>query len=97
MIDWNDVRYFLAVARERFGPRGRRAPRHQSRDSAQACRSAGRIGWGRGCSRRLPSGYHITAAGEEVLGLAEQMEASSNQLEARVIGRDQGVRGLHCG
>ncbi len=43
---------------------------------------------------RLPSGYRTTGTGEEVLGLAEQMETSSNQLEARILGRDQGVRGL---
>ncbi|GJE59030.1 hypothetical protein MPOCJGCO_1116 [Methylobacterium trifolii] len=43
---------------------------------------------------KLPAGYRLTAAGEEVLELAEQMEASSHQLEARVFGRDQGVRGL---
>ena len=42
---------------------------------------------------RLPSGYRMTGAAEEVLGLAEQMEASSNQLESRILGRDQGVRG----
>ncbi|MGO7294825.1 LysR family transcriptional regulator, partial [Rhizobium brockwellii] len=33
---------------------------------------------------KLPSGYRLTAAGEEVLQLAEQMEASSHQLETRV-------------
>ena len=43
---------------------------------------------------RLPSGYRLTEAGEEVVGLAGQMEASSNQLESRVLGRDQGIRGL---
>ncbi|MBB3903726.1 DNA-binding transcriptional LysR family regulator [Methylobacterium brachythecii] len=43
---------------------------------------------------KLPSGYRITSAGEEVLELAERMEATSHQLEARVFGRDQGVRGL---
>jgi DNA-binding transcriptional LysR family regulator len=42
---------------------------------------------------KLPSGYRLTAAGEEVLELAEQMEASSHQLETRVLGRDQNVRG----
>ncbi|TGV76985.1 LysR family transcriptional regulator, partial [Mesorhizobium sp. M00.F.Ca.ET.158.01.1.1] len=39
-------------------------------------------------------GYRLTAAGEEVLELANQMEASSHQLETRVFGRDQSVRGL---
>jgi DNA-binding transcriptional LysR family regulator len=43
---------------------------------------------------RLPSGYRLTAAGEEVLEFADQMEASSNRLETRVLGRDQSVRGL---
>jgi DNA-binding transcriptional LysR family regulator len=43
---------------------------------------------------KLPAGYRLTATGEEVLELAEQMEASSHQLETRVFGRDQSVRGL---
>jgi DNA-binding transcriptional LysR family regulator len=43
---------------------------------------------------KLPSGYRLTAAGEEVLELADQMQASSHQLETRVLGRDQSVRGL---
>jgi hypothetical protein len=43
---------------------------------------------------RLPSGYRLTDAGEEVLEFAEQMEVSSNQLETRVFGRDQSERGL---
>jgi DNA-binding transcriptional LysR family regulator len=41
---------------------------------------------------KLPSGYRLTAAGEEVLELANQMEASSHQLETRDFGRDQSVR-----
>ena len=43
---------------------------------------------------KLPSGYRQTAAGEEVVELANQMEASSHQLETRDFGRDQSVRGL---
>src|SRR3546814_16798149 len=43
---------------------------------------------------KLPSGYRLTAAGEEVRELATQMETSSLQLETRVFGRDQSVRGL---
>ena len=39
---------------------------------------------------KLPSGYRPTGTGEEVLKFAEQMEASSNQLETRVFGRDFG-------
>jgi len=43
---------------------------------------------------KLPSGYRLTAAGEEVLEFADQMQASSHQLETRVFGRDQSLRGL---
>jgi DNA-binding transcriptional LysR family regulator len=43
---------------------------------------------------KLPSGYRLTAAGEEVLALANQMEATSLKLETRVFGRDQSVQGL---
>jgi DNA-binding transcriptional LysR family regulator len=43
---------------------------------------------------KLPSGYRLTAAGEEVLEFADQMEASSHLLETRVFGRDPSVRGL---
>ncbi|MFP3541459.1 LysR substrate-binding domain-containing protein, partial [Pseudomonas sp. SIMBA_044] len=35
-----------------------------------------------------------TSAGEEVLELAQDMEATCNKLESRIFGRDQGVRGL---
>jgi DNA-binding transcriptional LysR family regulator len=92
MIDWDDVRYFLAVARdgsvraaaERLGVNHstvlRRVAQLEKRLSAQLF-------------DKLPSGYRMTHAGEEVRALAEQMEASSNQLEARVLGRDQSVRG----
>ena len=43
---------------------------------------------------KLPSGYRLTETGEQVLEIANQMEASSHQLETRVFGRDQSVRGL---
>ena len=93
MMDWDDIRYFLAVARggsvraaaERLGVYHstvlRRIAQLEDRLGAQMF-------------EKLPSGYRLTAAGEEVLELAHQMEASSHQLETRVFGRDQGVRGL---
>jgi molybdate transport repressor ModE-like protein len=92
MIDWDDVRYFLAVARagsvraaaERLGVNHatvlRRIAQLENRLGAQMF-------------EKLPSGYRLTTAGEEVLELANQMEASSHQLETRVFGRDQSVRG----
>jgi DNA-binding transcriptional LysR family regulator len=93
MIDWDDVRYFLAVARAgsvRSAAAGlgvnhstvlRRIAQLEKRLGAQMF-------------EKLPSGYRVTTAGEEVRELAEQMETSSHQLETRVLGRDQSVRGL---
>ncbi len=93
MIDWDDVRYFLAVARE--GSVRAAAERLGVNHSTVLRRIADleeRLG--AHMFERLPSGYRLTAAGEEVLEFADQMEASSHLLETRVFGRDQSVRGL---
>lgn len=92
MIDWDDVRYFLATAR---GGSVRAAAERLGVNHATVLRRIAHLEnrLGARLFDRLPSGYRMTGAGEEVLGLAEQMESSSHQLEARVLGRDQGVRG----
>lgn len=93
MNDWDDIRYFLAVARagsvraaaEALGV-------NHSTVLRRIAQLEGRLG--ARMFERLPSGYTITSAGEEVREFAENMEASSHQLETRVFGRDQSVRGL---
>jgi DNA-binding transcriptional LysR family regulator len=93
MIDWDDVRYFLAAAR---GGSVRAAAKSLGVNHATVLRRIGQLEESLGARmfERLPSGYRLTAAGDEVLELARQMEASSHQLETRVFGRDQSVRGL---
>ena len=93
MIDWDDVRYFLAVAR---GGSVRAAARRLGVNHATVLRRIAQLEDRLGAQMfdKLPSGYRLTTAGEEVLELEEQMEASSHQLETRVFGRDQNVRGL---
>ena len=92
MIDWDDVRYFLAVVR---GGSVRAAAERLGVNHSTVLRRIGHLEERLAVQLfdKLPSGYRPTEAGEEVLGLAEQMEASSHQLEARVLGRDQAVRG----
>lgn len=93
MIDWDDVRYFLAIARggsvrggaESLGVTHSTVLRRISQLEARL---------GARMFDRLPSGYRLTEAGEEVLALAEEMASASNRLEARVLGRDQGVGGV---
>ena len=92
MMDWDDVRYFLAVARE--GSVRAAAERLEVTHSTVLRRIAKlEEHLGAQMFEKLPSGYRLTNAGEEILEFAEQMEASSNRLETRVFGRDQSVRG----
>src|SRR6202140_3169579 len=93
MIDWDDIRYFLAVAR---GGSGRAAAKSLGVNHATVLRRIAPLEEPLGTLmfEKLPAGYRLTAGGEEVLELAKQMEASSLKLETRVFGRDQGVRGL---
>ena len=93
MIDWDDIRYFLAVAR---GGSVRAAAEGLGVYHSTVLRRIAELEKRLGAQmfEKRPSGYRLTAAGEEVLELAHQMEASSHQLETRVFGRDQSVRGL---
>jgi DNA-binding transcriptional LysR family regulator len=93
MIDWDGVRYFLAVAR---GGSVRTAAERLGVNHSTVLRRIAQLELRLGAHlfEKRPSGYRLTTAGEEVLEYAEQMEASSLQLETRVFGRDQGVRGL---
>ncbi len=93
MIDWDDVRYFLAVAR---GGSVRAAAGRLGVDHSTVLRRVARLEERLGAHlfEKLPSGYRMTDAGEEVLEFATQMETSSHLLETRVFGRDQNVRGL---
>jgi DNA-binding transcriptional LysR family regulator len=93
MIDWDDVRFFLAAAR---GGSVRAAAGRLGVNHSTVLRRIAQLEERLGTQlfEKLPSGYRLTGAGEEVLELAEQMEASSHQLETRIVGRDQSVRGL---
>lgn len=93
MIDWDDIRYFLAVGR---GGSVRAAAERLGVNHATVLRRIAQLEQRLGVQvfERRPSGYRLTAAGEEVVEFAEQMEASSHQLETRVFGRDQSARGL---
>src|ERR1700755_1545525 len=87
LIYWDDVRYFLAVAR---GGSVRAAAEHLGVNHSTVLRRIAQLEERLAAQmfEKLPSGYRLTDAGEDVLEFANQMEASSNQLETRVFGRD---------
>jgi DNA-binding transcriptional LysR family regulator len=92
MNDWDDIRYFLAVAREgSVRAAAERLEVNHSTVLRHIAQLEDRLGTQ--MFEKLPSGYRLTDAGEEVLEFAEQMAAASTQLQTRVFGRDQGVRG----
>ena len=93
MIDWDDIRIFLAVAR---GGSVRAAAARLTLNHSTVLRRVAQLEerLGTRLFEKLPSGYRLTGAGEEVLGSAEEMEASSKRLETQIVGRDEAVQGL---
>lgn len=91
-IDWDDVRYFLAVARQ-GSVRG--AADHLDVNHTTVLRRIAQLEARLGAQlfEKLPAGYRLTEAGDQVREFAEQMEASSHLLVSGISGRDQEVRG----
>lgn len=91
-MDWDEVRYFLAVAR---GGSARAAADTLAVNHSTVVRRLALLERKLGAMlfEKLPTGYRLTAAGKDIVSSAEEMEAASNRLEARVQGRDQGVKG----
>lgn len=93
MKDWDDFRHFLAVARKgsiraAAAELGVNHSTVSRRIDAFEKRLEVRV------FERLPSGYFLTPAGEEMLGSAERVEAEMTAAERRVAGRDARLGGL---
>ena len=93
MLDWDDLRHFLAIARHRTLSGAARALHVQQStmgrrlDALQARAGATLL-------QKTPSGYTLTPAGESVLAHAERMEAEALAAERAVTGRDVRLAGL---
>lgn len=73
MFDWNDLRYFLAVARHRSTLAAARALKlNQSTVQRRLTELERRIG--RKLVKRHPTGYRLTELGQEMLPYAERVE-----------------------
>src|SRR5437764_10893568 len=80
MFDWNDLRYFLAVARTGSTLAAAKSlglsqsTVHRRLDTLEE-------GLGRRLMRRHPTGYRLTTLGEEMRPLAERVEAAAMEFE----------------
>jgi DNA-binding transcriptional LysR family regulator len=92
MKDWDDLRYFLAVARKGSirAAAAALAVNHSTvsrRIDAFEERANARL------FERLPSGYVLTEAGEHILELVERIEANAIAVGRRLAGRDLELSG----
>jgi len=92
MFDWDNIRFFLHVARK-GSIRG--AAKVLGVNHATVLRRIANMEEQLGARlfERLPSGYQITSTGEEILVLAEDMEAGALALERQIFGRDTKLTG----
>src|SRR5579859_6499825 len=78
MFDWNDLRYFLAVAREGSTLAAGRLLRKSQTTVARRI-SALEAALGLPLFQKRQAGYVVTPAGEQLLPLAERVELEAQQ------------------
>lgn len=92
-MDWDDLRTFLAIARQGTLSAAARTlgvtqPTMGRRLAALEARSGARL------LQRLPDGYALTPLGESVLGNAERAEAEVLAAERLITGKDVALEGV---
>jgi len=93
MKDWDDLRFFLAVARK-GSIRGAAALLEVNHSTVSRRIDAFEKKLGARLFERLPSGYFMTHAGEGMRQSAESIEAEFHAIDRRVVGRDAKPSGL---
>jgi DNA-binding transcriptional LysR family regulator len=91
-VDWDDLRFFLQVARHRTLSAAARElgvtqPTAGRRIAALERRLGAKL------FTRRPDGFLLSSSGRRILEHAERMEQDALAAERRVSGRDEGVRG----
>ena len=93
MFDWNDLRYFLAVARENSTLAAAKALRvNQSTVQRRLTTLETQLG----CAliERHPTGCRLTEIGEQLLPHAEIVEQAASSLQRHLASFDKGLRGI---
>jgi DNA-binding transcriptional LysR family regulator len=98
MFDWNDLKFFLAVARHGSTIAAGKALR-TSQSTVQRRLSELEMKIGRELATRQPTGYRLTPFGEKLLPLAERVEAAVETFEQCITGEvseEAGVIRMTC-
>ncbi len=91
-MDWDDLRYFLAVAREgAIRPASRSLQVNNATVSRRIRAFEERLG--ARLFDRTPTGYAITVAGEAIRAAAERIEEEVHGVERQVLGQDARLSG----
>jgi DNA-binding transcriptional LysR family regulator len=91
-VDWDDLRFFLVVARRHtLSAAARELDVTQPTVGRRVAALEHRLG--AKLFVRRSDGFTLSDAGAQVLELAERMEHDALAIERRVAGRDEGVRG----
>jgi DNA-binding transcriptional LysR family regulator len=93
MDQWDDVRFFLAIARESSLSGAARALRVDHATVGRRLTSLERR-LGAKLFNRTPEGFAITSAGEAILSQAEAMEGAALAVERLATGHDTSASGL---
>ena len=93
MLDWDDLRFFLAIARLRSLSAAARELRVTQSTVGRRLASL-ESALGSRLLHRTPEGYVPTLAGEAIIGQAERVEAEVRAVERTVGGRDAQLEGV---
>lgn len=93
MLDWDDLRFFLALARHR-GLLAAANELHVAQSTVGRRLASVEASLGVRLLNRTPDGYVMTRAGEDVLTRAERLEAEALAIERIIGGQDARLEGL---
>lgn len=93
MIDWDDLRFFLALARHRSLSSAAKAL-NVSQSTVGRRLTSLEGGLGVRLLNRTPDGYVLTLSGQELRTKAERLEAEIITVEGDISGRDTQIAGL---
>jgi DNA-binding transcriptional LysR family regulator len=93
MLDWEDLKTFLAITRHRSLSAAARAL-HVSQTTMGRRLAALEGRAGAKLLQRMPSGFVLTPVGEHVVANVERMEAEALAAECAILGKDLRLEGL---